>query len=228
MTMDSNPQLRTELVERKTPRSHSGSGGIEPRTEQTLRFFGQIIADRYRIEKLIARGAMGQVYAGTELDVDRPVAIKILPVREQARDQRYRRRFRREASIASRLQHPNIVTIYDFGETRAGDLFIAMERVPGRNLATLLEEEQRLPPLRALGIAIQIARALRKAHGEGVVHRDLKPDNVMVQPAEDGLDFVKVLDFGLVKVFDTEASGISPDEEISYAGSFMGTPAYMA
>src|SRR5688500_507538 len=141
MTMDSNPQLRTELVERKTPRSHSGSGGIEPRTEQTLRFFGQIIADRYRIEKLIARGAMGHVYAGTELDVDRPVAIKILSVRDTAGNDRYHRRFHREASIASRLSHPNVVTIYDYGETRIGDLWMAMERVPGRNPSHLLQEE---------------------------------------------------------------------------------------
>src|SRR5262245_11596308 len=101
MTTDSNPQLRTELV----------SGGLQPRSEKTLRFFGQIIADRYRIEKLIARGAMGHVYGATELDVDRPVAIKVLSVRDEAGTDRYRRRFHREASIASRLQHPNIVTI---------------------------------------------------------------------------------------------------------------------
>ena len=226
MTTDSNPRLRTELVERTT---RFGSGtGLEPRTEKTLRFFGQIIADRYRIEKLIARGAMGHVYAGTELDVDRPVAIKILSVRDDEGNDRYRRRFHREASIASRLSHPNIVTIYDYGETRTGDLWMAMERVPGRNLSYLLQEEHRLPPLRALAIAIQIARALRKAHNEGVVHRDLKPDNVMVQPDEDGLDFLKVLDFGLVKVFDPDASDISSHPDITHAGSMMGTPAYMA
>jgi serine/threonine-protein kinase len=105
---------------------------------------------------------------------------------------------------------------------------MAMERVAGRNLGKLLDEEVRLPPLRALGIAIQIARALRKAHGEKVVHRDLKPDNVMVLPDEDGLDFVKVLDFGLVKVFDAEASDISAVPDITHVGSMMGTPAYMA
>ncbi len=119
--------------------------------------------------------------------------------------------------------------IYDYGELRTGDLFMAMERVAGRNLARVLEEETRLLPQRALGIAIQIARALRKAHREGVVHRDLKPDNVMVQPDEDGLDFVKVLDFGLVKVFDPEASDLYPPQsDITHAGSMMGTPAYMA
>src|SRR5687767_5435088 len=124
MSSDSNPQLRTELVEKHSPpRSRSHSGGLAPQSEKTLRFFGQIIANRYRIEKLIARGAMGHVYGATELDVDRPIAIKILSVRDSAGTDRYRRRFHREASIASRLQHPNIITIYDYGETRTGDLF---------------------------------------------------------------------------------------------------------
>src|SRR5687768_13234142 len=123
MSTDSNPELRTELV---------------PKTTTTLKFFGQIIGDRYRIEKLIARGAMGHVYAGTELDVDRPVAIKILSGRGPEDEDRYRRRFHREASIASRLSHPNIVTIYDYGETGTGDLYMVMERCAGRNLAAIL------------------------------------------------------------------------------------------
>jgi eukaryotic-like serine/threonine-protein kinase len=226
MTFDSNPQLEVELSEWRTPRSRRESS--RGRREQTVRFLGQIIGDRYRIERLIARGAMGHVYAATQLDMDRPVAIKILSLRDEAANDRYRRRFHREASIASRLSHPNIVTVYDYGETRARDLFMVMERIPGRNLRMLLEEEKRLFPRRALSIAIQIARALRKAHREGVMHRDLKPDNVMVQPDEDGLDFVKVLDFGLVKVFDPEISGVDFQPEITRADAILGTPAYMS
>src|SRR5688500_11811624 len=103
MTTESNPHLDSPTPSQSSPSARRSSS-----RRSASRFVGQIIADRYRIERLIARGAMGQVYAGTELDVDRPVAIKILPLREQARDQRYRRRFRREASITSRLQHPNI------------------------------------------------------------------------------------------------------------------------
>jgi serine/threonine-protein kinase len=227
MTIELSPEsirhpLPTEIVDRR-PSAPSAS-------ETTARFFGQIIGDRYRIERLIARGGMGHVYGGTELDVDRPVAVKILAVGDRGRDDRFRRRFHREASIASRLQHPNVVTIYDYGETGTGDLFIAMERVPGRNLGEVLEDEKRLPVIRALNIAIQIARGLRKAHREGAVHRDLKPDNIMVQPDEDGLDFVKILDFGLVKLFVPEMAE-SEDEElqpITHVGTMMGTPAYMA
>ena len=203
-------------------------------------FVGREIAGRYRIERLLARGAMGHVYAGVQLPFGRGVAVKVLhPREEDDEEQRFAKRFRREAAIAAQLAHPNIVTIFDYGETEAGELFIAMEHVAGRSLLELLREEGPLPARRALGIGLQVARALRKAHGAGVMHRDLKPANLMVLTDRDGVDFVKILDFGLVKLFaseeeagdDDEDSGISDafsDDQLTSAGAMLGTPGYMA
>src|SRR5688572_14646233 len=142
---------------------------------------GEIFVGRYQIEKLIAAGTMGRVYRGTQMRLERPVALKILKQWGPQIDQRFAKRFCREASIASQLNHPNIVSIYDYGETEDGRLFMVMEYLEGTPLHELIREEAPFTPERALAIAIQIARALRKAHAAGVVHRDLKPANVIVK-----------------------------------------------
>lgn len=200
--------------------------------EVQARLVGKVLAGRYRIDSVLAGGATGHVYKATQVAFDRPVAIKVLYCEQDDQaSHRFRRRFEREAAIAAQLAHPNIVTILDFGETDEGDVFIAMEFLEGMPLYMALQEQGRFSTQRALNIALQVTRALRRAHGMGVVHRDLKPANIMVRPDGDGLDMVTVLDFGLVKVFDadTEAGldGIE-EENLTSAGALMGTPGYMA
>lgn len=194
---------------------------------------GHIFVGRYQIEKLIASGTMGRVYLGTQLRLERPVAIKILKQsgRGTVLDERFAKRFCREASVASQLAHPNIVSIYDYGETDDGRLFMAMEMIEGVPLDALIREEAPLTIERTLGIIIQIARALRRAHAAGVVHRDLKPANVVVKTDEEGFDFVKVLDFGLVKLFSPEESGVSTafdEDHLTRPGNMVGTPDYVS
>ncbi len=200
--------------------------------EVQARLVGQVLAGRYRIDSVLAGGATGHVYKATQVAFDRAVAIKVLYCEDDDdATQRFRRRFEREAAIAAQLAHPNIVTILDFGETDEGDVFIAMEFLEGQPLYMALQEQGRFSTQRALNIALQVTRALRRAHGMGVVHRDLKPANIMVRPDGDGLDMVTVLDFGLVKVFDSDTEegldGIE-EENLTSAGALMGTPGYMA
>jgi serine/threonine-protein kinase len=195
------------------------------------RYAGRVLAGRYRIERHLASGTMGRVFIGTQLKLERHVAVKILRTSDQLADIRFKKRFCREASIAAQLAHPSIVSVYDYGETEDGDLFMVMELLPGRSLAQLMKDEGFLCPERALSIAIQIGRALRKAHSEGVVHRDLKPANIMVLTDEEGIDRVKVLDFGLVKMFAPEESDLSAPytrDSLTRAGCMVGTPEYVA
>lgn len=205
--------------------------GASPPESDPSRLIGAEVAGRYRVERLLAGGSMGHVYEAVQRPFGRSVALKILSVDRQRIDPRFHKRFRREASVASQLSHPNIVTIYDFGTTEGGDVYMAMEFLPGRPLSRVLQEAGTLPARRALNVAIQVGRALRRAHRVGVVHRDLKPANIIVMPDEDDLDFVKVLDFGLVKMFsDTEGvwGDTFSEEQLTTAGAMLGTPGYMA
>ena len=185
-----------------------------------------MLLDRYRIEDALARGGMGLVYLAVQLPLERKVAIKLLNASENR--EAFRRRFLLEASSCARLSHRHIVTVHDYGQTEDGDLFMAMEYIDGESLARILKREPKLSPLRACHIATQITRALRAAHGAGVVHRDLKPSNVMItqeQEDEDTADFVKVVDFGLAKLFE------APDGEhgdLTRSGAVLGSPRYMA
>ena len=173
----------------------------------------------YVVERLLGAGGMGEVYLARELKLGRPVAFKVLP-RHALADPERAERFKREARALSALNHPNLVTVYDVGE-HAGLAYIAMEYVEGRTLRSLLEDRPRLGE--SLAIAAQIAEALAAAHQAGVVHRDVKPDNVMVRP--DG--YVKLLDFGLAKLTEPSAPrGDGPG--VTRAGAAMGTLAYMS
>src|SRR5579884_1396799 len=149
----------------------------------------------YRVEEKIGTGGMGEVYRARDKRLARDVALKILPPNLTG-DAERRARFVQEAQSAARLNHPNIVTIYDIGE-RDGRIFIAMEHVEGKTLADLIPPTG-LPAGQALSYAVAICGALAKAHAAGVIHRDLKPGNIMVTP--DGM--VKVLDFGLAKLLE--------------------------
>lgn len=181
---------------------------------------GEVFADRYNIQRLIGRGGMGVVFLANQSPLRRQVAIKILKPPESLEDDpNFDERFLREAEAAARLQHPNTITVHDFGQADDGVLYIVMEYLAGNDLRTVLSHERTLTPARAIHIAKQVCKSLREAHRKGIIHRDLKPANVLLVRRDEDDDFVKVLDFGLVK-FRGEAS------EITLAGKFLGSPRY--
>jgi len=185
---------------------------------------GRVLADKFKIVSLIARGGMGKVYRAEQAPLGRTCAIKVLtpPDNGSTTEDEFRKRFFLEASIGAKLTHPNTVTIFDYGVTEDGVYFIAMEYLEGKTLARVLKEEGPFVEERAAHIARQICRSLREAHALGVIHRDLKPANVYLVEHADEVDVVKVLDFGLVK--DMESEG----EDLTQTGLFMGSPKYMS
>ncbi|MEY2430458.1 MAG: eukaryotic-like serine/threonine-protein kinase, partial [Acidimicrobiaceae bacterium] len=172
---------------------------------------------RYELHRRIARGGMADVFLARDQLLDRPVAVKVL-FPEFATDPNFVERFRREAQSAANLNHPNIVSVYDWGQEQ-GTYFIVMEYIDGRSLADILRSEGPLHPQRAAEVASDIAAALGFAHRNGVVHRDVKPGNVLISPSGQ----VKVADFGIAR-----ALGADPDSNLTQAGSVMGTATYFA
>jgi serine/threonine protein kinase len=186
---------------------------------------GRVINDRFKITALIARGGMGKVYRAEQAPLGRVCAIKVLnPNYAGEHDPEFHKRFFLEASIASKLTHPNTVTIFDYGRTDDDIYYMAMEYLEGHTLHRAIREAAHFPEERAAHIARQICRALREAHSLGVIHRDLKPANIFLVEHGDETDFVKVLDFGLVK----NVSGDGKGEDLTQTGLFMGSPKYMA
>ena len=175
---------------------------------------GRDIAGRYRITSPIGRGGMGEVWNGTDLRLNRPVAIKLVGVPEV--DRELRRRFHREARITARLSHPGVPTIYDFGQD--DELFLIMESLPGDSVGKLLDEHGALPPSWAAFIGAQACAVLAAAHAAGLIHRDVKPENLMLAP--DGA--IKVIDFGVATSTGDEFS------RITQTGQIPGTAHYMA
>lgn len=175
----------------------------------------------FRIEGRIGRGGMGVVYRARDTQLGRTVALKILPP-ELAQDDGFRKRFIRESRLASSIDHPNIVPIYRAGE-HDGLLFIAMRYVEGSDLKTVLRREGALGPERSVAVVSQLARALDAAHVRGLVHRDVKPGNILVVPTEDPqeADHVYLTDFGLTKPVTSEVS-------MTDSGAFLGTVEYAA
>jgi eukaryotic-like serine/threonine-protein kinase len=186
---------------------------------------GRVINERFKITGVIAKGGMGKVYRAEQAPLGRVCAVKVLnPSYAGAQDPEFHKRFFLEASIASKLTHPNTVTIFDYGKTTDDIYFMAMEYLEGRTLHRAIREAAFFPEERAAHVARQICRALREAHALEVIHRDLKPANIFLTEHGDEADFVKVLDFGLVK----RISGDGRGEELTQAGLFMGSPKYMA
>ncbi|HEX3394138.1 MAG TPA: Stk1 family PASTA domain-containing Ser/Thr kinase [Acidimicrobiales bacterium] len=173
----------------------------------------QVFTGRYEIVRHLARGGMAEVYLARDLLLDRPVALKVL-FPEFSGNQSFVERFRREARAAANLNHPNIVSIYDWGEEE-GTYFIVMEYIDGLTLREVIRADGRLAPLRAAAIGADIAAALDFAHRGGVVHRDVKPGNVLIS----GL--VKVTDFGIARAND-------PQESLTQTGAVMGTATYFS
>ena len=186
-------------------------------------YIGRTLARKYQVEALIGEGGMGKVYRARQLALDKVVVLKVLR-HTLLGDDRTVARFKREAKAASRLNHPNSISILDFGQTEDGALFIAMEFVPGQDLHTVLSKDGPLPEPRIVRIVSQVLSALYDAHNAGVIHRDLKPENIMVEQRRNEPDFVKVLDFGIAKIQDAEGDGPA----LTRTGFVCGTPEYMS
>lgn len=194
---------------------HQAASGPDP-------LIGRTVNERFKITALIAKGGMGKVYRAEQAPLGRICALKVLnPNYAGDSDPEFHKRFFLEASIASKLTHPNTVTIFDYGRDEEV-YYIAMEYLEGRTLHRAIRDESPLEEERAAHIARQICRALREAHSLGVIHRDLKPANIYLVDHADESDFVKVLDFGLVKNVEGNT------EELTQAGLFMGSPKYMS
>ncbi|MDP1590931.1 MAG: protein kinase, partial [Prosthecobacter sp.] len=212
MADDSTPASPTS--DTPPPRTTGGNWRWEPPTAAEL----QALMPGYTIEKLLGRGGMGAVYRGVQTNLDRPVAIKILPPGVEKEDPSFAERFKSEARLMAKLSHPAVVGVYDFGTNAAGQLYFAMEYVDGSDVSQMIAAQGKLPPEHALAITAHVCDALQAAHELGIVHRDIKPANVLLNMKGQ----VKVADFGLAKVEDPGQHGLTK------TGYAMGTPDFVA
>jgi len=189
---------------------------------------GTVLADRYELIEEIGRGGFGMVYKGRQLNMDRDVAVKVLPPNFMMIPDVVER-FKREARLASRLRHPNTITLHDYGK-HENILYIVMELLTGEDLADVLKRDGKLPMKRAVRIARQVLKSLSEAHDEGIVHRDLKPENIFLSKVGEDTDVVKVLDFGIAKLAIPSASDAFDEKNraLTISGSTVGTPTYMS
>jgi serine/threonine protein kinase len=188
--------------------------------ESAQTWVGRVIAQRYRVEALLGIGGMGAVFRVTHLALGKPFALKVLH-EHYIRDADIITRFMREARAATHTGHPNIIDVLDIGTTDSGDVFFVMELLEGKHLGTTVREQGPFAIRRAVHISRQICRALAAAHEVGIIHRDLKSENIILTARGKDPDFVKVLDFGICKHVNADASTTSP-------GLVMGSPDYMA
>jgi len=188
----------------------------------------RVVEHKFRIDQRIGRGGMGAVYRARDVRLDRDVAIKVVRADLLASPEA-RRRFRREAQLVARLQHPSIVSIFDYGTLQDGGAYLVMELVRGEDLRRILTREGRLPAARAARILSNVCGAIDVAHRAGILHRDLKPENVLMTGSESE---IKVLDFGVAKLLaaadDERRADGNPSTMVTVEGTIVGTPAYMA
>ncbi len=186
---------------------------------------GDILDGRYMLRHALGQGGMGMVFLARQINLERKVAIKVLAKGVEERSREYEARFRREALAASRLYHPNIVQVMDYGRDRRLGLFLVMEYLDGRNFGQLIAQDYPLPPERVADLLIQTLAALEAAHQSMLLHRDIKPANIMACNVPGRPDFVKVLDFGIARALE----GAQLDDlKLTREGSVCGTPTYMA
>ncbi len=179
----------------------------------------RVLADRYEVGELLGQGGMAEVFRGRDLRIGRDVALKLLRA-DLARDPAFQSRFRREAQAAASLSHPSIVAVYDTGDDRFGNArvpYIVMEYVDGRTLRDVLGDEGRLAPARAMQITAEVLRALAYSHRHGIIHRDIKPGNVMLTPNGG----VKVMDFGIARAITSSAT-------MTQTAAVIGTAHYLS
>ncbi len=185
---------------------------------------GSLLMGRYKLRECIGTGGFGAVYKALNTTMDQTVAIKVLRMDTGGITPEQIKRFHREARTASQLRHPNTIRVFDFGETEDKTLFLVMEFLEGFPLDKLLAREGALPVERAVHIGIQLLRSLGEAHKKGIVHRDMKPENVFLTAHEGVEDFVKVLDFGIAKATAKDSS----ESNLTTDGKIIGSPQYMA
>ncbi|HLL72275.1 MAG TPA: protein kinase [Pyrinomonadaceae bacterium] len=184
----------------------------------------RLIAEKYRLDQLLGRGGMGAVYEGTHVELERPVAVKML-LPDSVSDAQALERFRREARAAARINHPNVANTYDYGALADGEAYLIMELVRGQTLREWLNAHGELPIGAAIEIARHVAEGIAAAHHFEIVHRDLKPSNILLARDHRGELQAKVVDFGIAKLREqTTTSG----EPLTAAGALMGTPRYMS
>lgn len=190
-------------------------------TDPNTSLIGSIIADRYCILRSVGEGGMGQVYEAEHIRMKRRSAIKVMRP-ALVGDAEALARFSREAENASKLSHPNVASIFDFGETEDGIVYLAMEFIDGESLHSVLFREKAMHPAVAADVISQSADALQAAHDLGILHRDLKPDNLMMTTRPDGTYLVKLVDFGIARAIDSTAT------RVTRTGFAVGTPEYMS
>ncbi len=194
-----------------------------PKKKKKDPMIGRMVSDRYEVQGLLGKGGMGAVYKAYQANVQRTIALKVL-LKEFADNEVVIKRFHQEALAASRLTHPNTISVYDFGQTEDNVLYIAMEYLRGQSLAQMLAGAHGLPPKRAIHIMRQVCKSLAEAHDAGIIHRDLKPDNIFLSEVQGERDFVKVLDFGVAKLSEYHGK----EGTLTQAGMIFGTPKYMS
>lgn len=198
--------------------------------DQADPLLGQLVAGRYRIVSPLGEGGMGHVYLALHEAIEKQMALKVLKPEYSAKEDIVTR-FQQEAISASRIKHPNVLEVFDFGKLDNGCAFLAMEFLSGNDLADELMHHGYIKTKRALRITLQICRALASAHRAGVVHRDMKPDNVFLQRTGDGEEIVKIVDFGIAQLRLTneeEAQSAPRRRRLTKTGMIFGTPEYMA
>jgi len=190
--------------------------------EGMTKFVGRVLDQRWRLLNLIGEGGMGAVFEGRQISVERPVAVKLIRA-EFAKEELIVSRFFREAKVMSTLQHPNIITMLDFGQDEAtGALYLVMELLRGKPLSQLLEQRHQFTLAEVVQLGEQLAGALAEAHGQNIIHRDLKPDNLFVDRVQDRGLHLTLLDFGIARVDDNKVT------KLTRTGAIQGTPTYMA
>ncbi len=188
---------------------------------------GVVLNGRYRVIGRLGEGGMGLVYEAEHIVLEKRVAVKVLRDESSSRPEIVER-FRREARSATRIGHAHIVDIFDFGETPGGQSYFVMEKLDGEDLADVLAREGSIAPVRAVHIALQCARALGAAHAKGIVHRDMKPENIFLTTRDGQTDFVKIVDFGIAKMTEMETTGTGDGRKLTKTGMIFGTPEYMS
>ena len=183
---------------------------------------GKVLDRRYTLEERIGKGGMGTVYRGEQIAMRRTVAVKVMNA-DLCRNNDAVKRFHREARAASSFDHPHAIRVFDFGQADTRELFMVMELLRGRSLSEMIREDAPVPVARAAKVGNEIAKALAAAHEVGLIHRDMKPDNVFLMDVAGDSDFVKVLDFGIAKFI----SGTG-DSTMTKTGLIIGTPHFMA
>ncbi len=208
------------------PKTPSMAAQDEVSQTQTMKWSmlapGTLVGGRYEVVGRLASGAMGDVYRVEHATLRKPLALKVLKL-ELSKDPKFVDRFQREAIATTRIGQQNIIEVFDFGQLPEGPFYFVMEYLDGETLAALVHQHGGMPVHRVLKLGLQVARALAASHEQGVVHRDVKPDNIMVLERPGDPDFVKVLDFGIAKVSDERTSGNQ-----TAVGAIIGTPQYMA